>query len=65
MDGENLLYGFKAAPNGAARAAASAPRPSLSLPLHSGRANAGRLARKANFLGGRYQPRKFLGRIGI
>jgi hypothetical protein len=42
---ENFLYVFKAARR-AARAAATAPRPSLSLTLHSGRANAGRLARK-------------------
>ena len=42
---ENFLYVFKAA-RWAARAAASAPGPSLSLTLHSGRANAGRLARK-------------------
>jgi hypothetical protein len=43
---ENFLYGFKAARR-AARAAATAPRPSLSLARRSGRANAGRLARKA------------------
>jgi hypothetical protein len=43
---ENFLYGFKAARR-AARAAATAPRPSLPLELRSGRANAGRLARRA------------------
>jgi hypothetical protein len=47
---ENFLYGFKAARQ-AARAADSAPRPSLSLARRSGRANAGRLARKAKYLG--------------
>jgi len=35
-------------PRRAARAAATAPRPSLTLTLRSGRANAGRLARKTN-----------------
>ena len=44
---ENFLYRFKAA-RWAARAAASAPWPSLSLTLRSGRANAGRLARKTS-----------------
>lgn len=42
------LYGFKAARR-ATRAADSAPRPSLSLARRFGRANAGRLARKAGF----------------
>jgi hypothetical protein len=37
-------------PHGAARAAATAPRPSLTLPLRYGRADAGRLARKRNDL---------------
>jgi hypothetical protein len=47
---EKFLYGFKAARR-AARAAASAPRPSLSLARRSGRANAGRLARNVLILG--------------
>jgi hypothetical protein len=36
-------------PHGAARAADAAPWPSLALTLRSGRANAGRLARKEEF----------------
>ena len=60
----NFLYGFKAAPR-AARAAASAPRPSLSLTLHSGRANAGRLARKAKYLGAAINRVSSPGRVGI
>ena len=55
---ENFLYGFKAARR-AARAAATAPRPSL--PLRSrcapdGRANVGRLARQAGYFGAAITP---------
>jgi hypothetical protein len=57
----SFLYGFKAARR-AARAADKAPRPTLPLALGVGRANAGRLARKA---GDAVEPRsakKFQGR---
>ena len=48
---ENFLYYFKAAPPGRSRRRHGAPAVAL-LALRSGRANAGRLARKADF-GGR------------
>ena len=61
---ENFLYVFKAARR-AARAAASAPWPSLPLPLPLRPVQRRSAGAKGETLWGRDQPRKFQGRVGI
>ena len=61
---ENFLYGFKAA-RGAARAAASAPWPSLPLPLPLRPGQRRSAGAKGGIPWGRDQPGKLQGRVGI